>query len=401
MKKHPARWVAAVAAATLVVAACGGDDDDGAASTEAPAGSEAPAATDAPAGTEAPAATEAPEATEAPAGSEAPSGGGSADLDNNGDGEIRFGIAAAGPADDGAYYQAVVDAAKEISEENGFAEPIVVDNIQAADAATAIGDLAQQGVDVIIVGASEIAEPLPQLIAEYPDIYWYCNCGAGFPEDPGLAQSTDDGAEISYTAGYATGLKLQENGGDSVVFIGCCDLGFEKQAYMAFELGLQAVDPSYTVTYVPTGDFPFDFDNTANATAALQTAIDNGADAVYPYLGGAHRPVVQAANEAGLITMSAGSSKVCDPEEELDYDIAVKFDGGDYVRAVMGEIVDGSFQEGDIKQFKVGIDPEPGAVICDPTPEEQAAMDEVYAQIAAGDFAEQFGAIAAEAFAEG
>ena len=81
------------------------------------------------------------------------------------------------------------------------------DNIQAADAATAIGDLAQQGVDVIIVGASEIAEPLPQLIAEYPDIYWYCNCGAGFPEDPGLAQSTDDGAEISYTAGYATGLK--------------------------------------------------------------------------------------------------------------------------------------------------------------------------------------------------
>ena len=106
---------------------------------------------------------------------------------------------------------------------------------------------------------------------------------------------------------------------------------------MAFELGLQAVDPAYTVTYVPTGDFPFDFDNTANATAALQTAIDNGADAVYPYLGGAHRPVVQAANEAGLITMSAGSSTVCEDDEELDYDIAVKFDGGDYVRAVMGE----------------------------------------------------------------
>ena len=67
---------------------------------------------------------------------------------------------------------------------------------------------------------------------------------------------------------------------------------------MAFELGLKAVDPAYTMTYVQTGDFPFDFDNTANATAALQTAIDNGADAVYPYLGGAHEPVVQAANDA-------------------------------------------------------------------------------------------------------
>ena len=277
----------------------------------------------------------------------------------------------------------------------------MVDNIQAADAATAIGDLAQQNVDVIIVGASEIAEPLPQLIQQYPDIYWYCNCGAGFPEDPGLAQSTDNGAEIGYTAGYATGLKLQEKGGDSAVFIGCCDLGFEKQSLMAFEAGLKAVDPSFTVTYVPTGDFPFDFDNTANATAALQTAIDNGADAVYPYLGGAHRPVVQAANEAGLITMSAGSSKVCEPEEELDYDIAVKFDGGDYVRAVMGEIIEGTFQEGDIKQFKVGVDPEPGAVICDPTPEQQQAMDELFAAIGAGDYDEQFGQISAEAFATG
>ena len=312
-----------------------------------------------------------------------------------------FGIAAAGPADDGAYYQAVVDAAKKISTENGFEQPIVVDNIQAADAATSIGDLAQQGVDVIIVGASEIAEPLPQLIAQYPDIFWYCNCGAGFPPNPGLSQSTDDGGEISYTAGYATGLKLKEKGGDSVVIIGCCDLGFEKQAYMAFELGLKAVDPSYTMTYVQSGDFPFDFDNTANATAALQTAIDNGADAVYPYLGGAHRPVVQAANAAGLITMSAGSSKVCESTEDLKYDIAVKFDGGDYVTAIMKLIVAGKFKEGDIKQFKVGIDPEPGAVICKPTADQQAAMDAVYKQIASGDLADEFGKIAGVAFAQG
>ncbi|HEY7626283.1 MAG TPA: BMP family ABC transporter substrate-binding protein, partial [Ilumatobacteraceae bacterium] len=322
-------------------------------------------------------------------------------LDTNADGKVVFGIAAAGPADDGAYYQAVVDAAKELSSENGFEDPIVVDNIQAADAATAIGDLAQQGVDVMIIGASEIAEPLPGLIDQYPDIFWYCNCGAGFPENPGLAQSTDDGAQIAYTAGYATGLKLQETGGDSAVFIGCCDLGFEKQSYLAFELGLKAVDDSFTNTYVPTGDFPFDFDNTANATAALQTAIDGGVDAVYPYLGGAHRPVVQAANDAGIITMSAGSSKVCDASEELKYDIAVKFDGGDYVRAVMKLIIAGDFKEGDVKKFEVGVDPEPGAVICNATPDEQSKMEAVYKQIADGELDEALGAISAEAFAQG
>jgi len=384
-----------LAATSVIAAACGSDSKPSDTTTAAtqPAAT-TPAATE-PAATE-PAATE-PATTEAPGTTVAASSA----LDTNGDGKVVFGIAAAGPADDGAYYQAVVDAAKELSKDNGFEDPIVVDNIQAADAATAIGDLAQQGVDVIIVGASEIAEPLPDLISQYPDVFWYCNCGAGFPENPGLAQSTDDGAQIAYTAGYATGIKLKEKGGDSAVFIGCCDLGFEKQSYMAFELGLKAVDPAYTNTYVPTGDFPFDFDNTANATAALQTAVDNGADAVYPYLGGAHRPVVQAANDAGLITMSAGSSKVCEATEELHYDIAVKFDGGDYVRAIMKLIIDGKFKEGDTKKFEVGVDPEPGAVICNATADEQAQMDAVYKQIADGDLAEALGKISAEAFAQG
>ena len=50
--------------------------------------------------------------------------------------------------------------------------------------------------------------------------------------------------------------------------------------------------------------------------------------------------------------MSAGSSKVCEPTEELHYDIAVKFDGGDYVNAVMKEIVAGTFNEGDTKHVQ-------------------------------------------------
>lgn len=386
-----------LAVISIIAAACGSSSKSAATTTAAttqPAATQ-PSATQ-PVATQ-PAATQAPTTTEAPATTVSAA----SLLDTNHDGKVVFGIAAAGPADDGAYYQAVVDAAKQISKDNGFADPIVVDNIQAADAATSIGNLAQQGVDVIIVGASEIAEPLPDLITKYPGIFWYCNCGAGFPANPGLAQSTDDGGEIGYTAGYATGLKLKEKGGNSTVIIGCCDLGFEKQAYMSFELGLKAVDPSYTMKYVPSGAFPFDFDNTANATAALQTAIDNGVDAVYPYLGGALKPVVQAANAAGIITMSAGSSKVCTDGGGLKYDIAVKFDGGDYVKAVMKLIVEGKFKEGDTKKFKVGVDPEPGAEICNPTPDQKAAMDAVYKKIAAGDLAADLGKIAGIAFAQG
>jgi basic membrane protein A len=397
------KFVAAVAALSLVAAACG-DDDEESTSTE-PATSE-PASTE-PASTE-PVPTEPtePTSTEAlttePASTEPPSTEAPAalDLDTNGDGTVVFGIAAAGPRDDGGYYQALVDKAIAVSEENGYGEPIVVDNITTEDAATELANLAEQGVDTIFVGASEIADPLTDLIAQYPDIFWYCNCGAGYPENPGLAQSQDDSSEISYSAGYATGLLLQESGGDNVAFIGCCDLNFEKEAYLAYELGLKAVDESYTMTYIPTGAFPFDFDNTSGATEALNGAITNGADAVYPYLGGAHEPLVSIANEQGLITMSAGSSKACE-RTDLDYQIQVKFDGGDYIDSILAEIADGTFHEGDVRVFRVGVDPEPGAEICDPTPEQAAAMEELYAQIAAGDFVDAFGAIKGQAYSGG
>ena len=157
-----------------------------------------------------------------------------------------------------------------MSAQYGYEDPIVVDNIQATEAAEQLSALAEQGVDFIAVGASEIADPLPNLVEQYPDIFWYCNCGAGFPDTPGLLQSKDAPGHSSISAGFATGLKLQELGGDSVSFIGCCDLGFEKMAFGAYEVGLKLVDESYTVTYVPTGNFPFDFNNTGRSDRGVQ-----------------------------------------------------------------------------------------------------------------------------------
>ena len=319
-------------------------------------------------------------------------------LDLNADGRVVFGVATTGPADGGGWSQNIVDATKELSAENGFAEPLIVDKIHPDDAATLIGGLAQQGVDVIIIGAAALAIPLADTITQYPDIYWYCNCGAGISQHPGLAQSTDDGAEIGFTAGYATGLLLQATGGRRATIISCCDLGFEKQMRRSYEDGLQAVDSSFRMTYVRTGTSSYDFDNTTNARAAFRTAVDERTHAVFAFLDGAHRAVTTDANAAGVIALSAGSSTACG-DGELSYDIAVRFDGGDYLRAVLPGIIDGTFLEGQTRTFKVGLDPQAGTIICNPTTEQQAAMDALHARIAAGEFAEQFAELTLNAFA--
>jgi basic membrane protein A and related proteins len=391
-RRHRAvrRSIAAAAALTLLVAACGDDDDD-----ESSEATEATSAATEAAPTTTAAEEEPAETTAAPDETATTSGGSgeAVSLDTNGDGKVVFGVATPGPRDDGAYYQALVEGVESFSEEQGFEAPIIVDNIDPAQAETELRNLARQDVDVITIGAGEIGEPLAALTEEFPEIFWYCNCGAGAGDIPGLAQTNDDSSEISYSAGYATGLLLQDTDKTNVAFLGCCDLDFEKEAYMAYEQGLQAVDPNFTMTYIPTGDF----NDVAGATEAFNQALANGAGAVYPFLGGAHEAVVQLANDNDVIVMSAGTSDACE-REDLHYDIAVQFDAGDYLQTIFEKILSGELTEGQKYTFKVGEFEKVGAKLCDATPEQVAALDAVREQIAAGEFTDQFAEIKSEAY---
>ena len=317
--------------------------------------------------------------------------------DFNGDGTVRIAIAAAGPRDDGAYNEALVDTVRALSAANGYAEPLVVDLIDPADARAELENIAAQDVDVIAMVSSSLADGNEDLFVEYGDIFWYCNCGSGYQDTPGLLRSSDSGAEINISSGYATGLLLQERGGDSAVFLGCCDLDFERESFLAFQLGLQLVDDSFEATYVPTGSAPFDFENTAAATEAYTNAVAAGADAVYPFLGGAHEPIVRLANEDGVITLTAGSSTGCE-RDDLGYDIEVRFDAGDYIAPIFEDIVAGRLTEGGARRFTVGVDPEVGAGLCDGSGDQVTALDAVNARIGAGEFDDEIAAVLAEAY---
>ncbi|MCQ3813344.1 MAG: hypothetical protein KTU85_02850 [Acidimicrobiia bacterium] len=322
-------------------------------------------------------------------------------FDSNNDNTITIGVAAAGPRDDNGYYQSLVKFAEEFSADNGFAPPIVADNIDAAGAAQALADLAQQGVDIIMVGASEIAEPLTDLTEQYPNIFWYCNCGAGFAELPGLAQATDWGSPIHYTAGVAMGAILQEQGGNKAVFLGCCDINFEREAFAATVYGLRSVDPSFTMQYVSTGDFPFDFDNSANATAALNNAIADGVTLAYAYLSDALEPVGELATAEKIAVFAAGPADLCERNDGIDWTGSVVFDGGVYARQVLRLIIAGDLAEGATFQFPT----EPsvnGALLCDGSTQAQKLVDQAFAAITSdAALLDDLGAITGEAYSGG
>ena len=313
---------------------------------------------------------------------------------------MQFGVAAAGPRDDGAYYQALVTKVEEFSEANGYEPPIIVDNITAEDAATELANIAEQGVDVITVGASEIADPLADLVEQYPDIFWYCNCGAGYPENPGLAQSQDDASEINYSAGYATGLLLQDSGGDSAVVPRLLRPRLREGVVHGLRDG-------------PAGGRPVVHDDVrahgpARSTSTTRRARPRRSTPPSPRASTRSTRSSAAPTSRWCSSPTRPGSSPCRRDRRRPAIATtsttrsqVRFDAGDYLDPILAEIQSGEFQEGDVRVFHVGVDPEPGAEICDPTPEQQTAMDEVYSQIAAGDFAEQFGQIKAEAYAGG
>ena len=399
MRHKPMKLLAALAALALAAAACGGDGASEPETTAAaPTAAEAaPTTTEAPAATEAaPAATEAATTTtEAVTTTEAPPDWGAADF--NGDGVVRLAVIIDGPRDDGAYYQALVERVEEISSNGGYENPLVVDQVDPAESRSELENLVAQSVDVVAIGSSSLADGNHDLFLEYEEIFWYCNCGSGYQDTEGMHRSADSGVELNISGGYATGLLMQERGGSSAVFIGCCDLNFELESFLAFEYGLQLVDESFEVTYVPTGNFPFDFNNTAGATEAYNNAVAEGVSAVYPFLGGAHEPIVALANEDGLIVMTAGPSNGCE-RTDLDYDLEIKFDAGDYLEPIFTEILNGTAEEakmvdgelvGGIRYFKVGVDPEVGAEFCSATDEQVQMLADLNARIGADEFGEK------------
>lgn len=390
MNRTTKSMLAALAAFSFVAAACGSDENK-ADTTTAPSTAETTA--DSTADTTATGDSTADTTATGDSTADTTAAGEEVSLDTNGDGKVVIGVATPGPRDDGGYYQALVDGVTKFSADNGFEKPIIVDNIAQEEAASALDGLARQGVDMITAGAGEIGDPLAELTVKYPEIIWYCNCGAGHEQLPNLIQSGDDGAEMGYSAGVATGILMRDKEVTSAAMIGNNNFPFEIEAYKTFVLGLQSVDPAFTSTYVATNSF----NDVAAATEAFNNLKDQGVGAIWPYLGGAADAVVKLSNENDIITMSAGASDACE-RTDLHFDIAVRFDAGDYLTTILTEIQSGALKRGETRSFHVGVDPQGGALICGPTAAQAAEMEAAYALIASGDLLDQFGAIKGEAY---
>ena len=298
--------------------------------------------------------------------------------DINGDGRVVIGIASPGDTNDGGYYQSFVQGARGFADEAGW-ELIVADFINPAESESAMADLARQGIDFLAVGATELQDGLDAIACteEFGAIAMYISATLAI-ESECYGQSSDDYFQIYWATGVAMAQLLERTGGTKAGFIGGPELAFSTNAHRSLEAGLKSVIPDAELVVTHTGDF----NDAALGIEAARAMLDQDVGVIHAFLGGAMFPTGGFVASEGGMALSA-STNTCFPGSPFVG--SALFPPGEYLVANLRDFANGEYREGVIREFVVGIDPEVGVVLCDATPEEQAAIDEVVAMIGSGE----------------
>jgi basic membrane protein A len=278
----------------------------------------------------------------------------------------KVAVLIAGDKKDGGFYQGQVEALQKSAKKNHF-KLIVIDKVGIGTSTEAFQNAARQKPDIIVSTGQELQDGF---IAAFP------------PQCKGAAHAIADDYQAHYLAGYAAAeiLKAAGKTGGTVATVAGPQLNFVTDDNKALEAGLKADDPSAQFKIVYTGDF----EDAALATEAAKAQIAQGANLLYPYLGGALIAVVQAANEANVPVLATSIDGCNVPAGGPKFAGSVLFNPAPFYGDLINRYVKGKLKAGQF--FVYHIDwPGLGANICGATPEQQQVLKDIKQKLVSGE----------------
>lgn len=298
--------------------------------------------------------------------------------DVNGDGKVIIGILSPGDINDGGYFQSFVDGAERFSKPKGW-KVIARGSVSTADALSAARALCAQKVDMVALGAGSLSDAIPA--SEEPackDTVWYVPAQGNIAQTSRILLSEDSVNQNLLVAGHATGLLMQEKKLAKAGFVGGLDVEFEQRASVAFKAGVRSVLPDAEVLITFAGDQ----NDSAKAKEATQAQLRQGAQVIYPYLGGSTDAAARLANESGALTLTPGTDRCSSTDPK--FDVSVIFDPGSYLTAALQQFADGKLEIGTKKTWKMGVDAVPVVKFCAGTDDQNQKLEQFMSDIGTG-----------------
>lgn len=290
---------------------------------------------------------------------------------------LRVALVLPGSITDGTFNSAAFNGI-EAAKENYDIEVSIRENTDFAQIAEVLTSYARDGYDVVIGHGFQFAEPVLDIHADYPDTWFIVNT-AQVAAEPNVASFDNEWGHAGYIAGAVAAL-VSESG--TVGHIGGIPVPVIEDYNAGFAEGAKRVNPEIEVLSAYVGSFS-DIAKGAEITTSL---IEQGADVVTSTGNENVIGTIQAAAQAGVMAIgTAFDSYEAAPDTivttaliniDVNLDLAIK-------RVIDGTLAPQTYILG-LEEDGIGLAPFRGKFAEMITPEDQAVIDEVMADLRAG-----------------
>ncbi len=277
-------------------------------------------------------------------------------------GRVKIGLLTAGTVHDHGYYQSEVTAIDEVASEHHWTT-VVQGSVPAADALTDAEDLCSQGIDLLVIGESELAAATPAAatsVCRDTPVWIFTGPYVSLTKssEPYLHIATTTGSPSTFATGVAMGLWMKAHHQTVAGFVTGPALSFTEgaaQAYLAgmrYVTGHDTLDATYTGTLTASGP----------AITAVRSMISKGIEMIFPYLGASLLPVAKYVATHGGTSPSDGG-KWCS-RTGVKFSIEEVYDPGYFLAPALTEFAHGTMRVGVTQPFVMGRTSVPSVSFC-------------------------------------
>jgi len=205
---------------------------------------------------------------------------------------------------DKSFNEGVWNGVKKFTEETGV-EVMEFEVTNEAQRSQAMQRMVDRGATVVLGVGFAQADAIASVSAENPDVL-FSIIDVGWLSGDNLRQYVFKEHEGSYLVGVAAAMASETN---KVGFVGGMDIPLIRKFACGYVGGVKSVSADATVYENMTGTTPAAWNDPAKGAELTRSQIDRGADVVYQAAGGTGVGVIQAAADAGKLSIGVDSNQ--------------------------------------------------------------------------------------------
>ncbi|GHA44808.1 BMP family ABC transporter substrate-binding protein [Amylibacter ulvae] len=282
---------------------------------------------------------------------------------------------------DKSFNEGVWAGVKKFTDETGV-EVMEFEVTNEAQREQAMTRMVQRGATVVLGVGFAQADAIDKIAGENPDVQ-FSIIDVSWLDKPNLRQYAFKEQEGSYIVGVAAAMASQTG---KVGFVGGMDIPLIRAFGCGYVQGVKATKADAEVFENMTGTTPTAWNDPAKGAELTQGQIDRGADVIYQAAGGTGVGVIQAAKDAGKLSIGVDSNQNHMAPGSVLTSMLKRVDVAAY--ATFKDAMDGNFTSGvqnlGLAEGGVGwaLDENNAELI---TPEIKAAIEDATAKIVSGD----------------